>query len=206
PIITSECRLHPVEIIHEAKTEAQSWPEAAARGVERLLEQTPGDLLVFLPGLQEVRQTARHLEAVARERDLLILPLHGDLPAEQQDAALLPQPGRKVVLATNVAETSVTVLGVTGVVDTGLARILQYDPGLGLDRLKLTPIARASAEQRAGRAGRTQPGVCLRLWGELAHRARPAQTEPEIRRVDLAGAVLHLLALGETDLLHFPWL
>src|SRR5205807_5633901 len=106
---------------------------------------------------------------------------------------------RKVVLATNVAETSITVEGVTGVVDTGLARMLLFDAGLGLDRLKLTPISRASAEQRAGRAGRTQPGVCLRLWSELAHRARPEQTEPEIRRLDLAGAVLQLLCLGETN-------
>ena len=99
-----------------------------------------------------------------RERGLAVLPLHGDLPAEQQDAALLPLDRRKVVLATNVAETSVTVEGVTGVVDTGLARTLTFDPGVGLDRLRLTPISRASADQRAGRAGRTQPGVCVRLW------------------------------------------
>src|SRR5439155_7187839 len=93
-----------------------------------------------------------------------------------------------------------------GVIDTGLARTLRFDPAVGLDRLRLTPISRASADQRAGRAGRTQPGVCVRLWGEGAHRARPAQTEPEIRRVDLAGAVLQLLCLGETDVRRFPWL
>jgi len=110
------------------------------------------------------------------------------------------------VLATNVAETSVTVEGVTGVVDTGLARLLMFDAALGLDRLQLRPISRASADQRAGRAGRLQPGVCLRLWSLAAHRARPEQTEPEIRRVDLAGAVLHLLCLGEADVLRFPWL
>jgi ATP-dependent helicase HrpB len=171
-----------------------------------MLDRTPGDLLVFLPGLQEIRQTARHLEDVAGERDLAVLPLYGDLPAEQQDAALLPGSRRKVVLATNVAETSVTVEGVTGVIDTGLARELVYDPGVGLDRLRLVPISRASAEQRAGRAGRTQPGVCVRLWSASAHRGRPEQTEPEIRRVDLAGAVLQLLALGEKDVLAFPWL
>src|SRR5204862_1470405 len=94
----------------------------------------------------------------------------------------------------------------TGVVDTGLARTLVYDPGVGLDRLKLTPISRASAEQRAGRAGRTRPGVCVRLWSAGGQRARPEQTEPEIRRVDLAGAVLQLLCLGEADVLRFPWL
>jgi len=206
PIIASEGRSYPVEIVHEARPERQPWPLAVARAVERTLDRTPGDLLVFLPGLQEIRQTARHLEALAAERDLAVLPLYGELPAEQQDAALLPQTRRKVVLATNVAETSVTVEGVTGVVDSGLARMLVFDPRVGLDRLQLTPISRASAEQRAGRAGRTQPGLCVRLWSAGSHRSRPEQTEPEIRRVDLAGAVLQLLFLGETDVLRFPWL
>jgi ATP-dependent helicase HrpB len=206
PIIASEGRSYPVEILHEARPERQPWPLAVARAVERTLDHTPGDLLVFLPGLQEIRQTARHLETLAAERDLAVLPLYGELPAEQQDAALLPLPRRKVVLATNVAETSVTVEGVTGVVDSGLARLLVFDPRVGLDRLQLTPISRASAEQRAGRAGRTQPGICVRLWSAGAHRSRPEQTEPEIRRVDLAGAVLQLLCLGETEVLRFPWL
>jgi ATP-dependent helicase HrpB len=229
PIIASEGRLFPVEIVHEPSPPPQpsptrgegvsfslppggggrGWgvrPLAVARAVERTLERTPGDLLVFLPGLQEIRQTARHLEALAEERDLAVLPLHGELPAEQQDAALLPQARRKIVLATNVAETSVTVEGVTGVVDSGLARLLVFDPRVGLDRLQLTPIARASADQRAGRAGRTQPGVCVRLWSAGSHLGRPEQTEPEIRRVDLAGAVLQLFNLGETEVLRFPWL
>src|SRR5205823_7222940 len=109
-------------------------------------------------------------------------------------------------VATNVAETSVTVEGVTAVVDTGLARQLIYDPSVGLDRLELVHVSRASADQRAGRAGRTRPGVCVRLWSEVSHRSRPAQTEPEIRRVDLAGAVLQLMSLGESDLHEFPWL
>ncbi len=206
PIVASEGRLFPVEVVHEPRPERQRWPIAVARATERTLERTPGDLLVFLPGLGEIRQTMRHLEDVARERDLAVLPLHGDLPAEQQDAALLPQSRRKIVLTTNVAETSVTVEGVTGVVDSGLARLLVFDPRVGLDRLQLTPISRASADQRAGRAGRTQPGVCVRLWSAGAHRGRAEQTEPEIRRVDLAGAVLQLLCLGETDVMHFPWL
>src|SRR5262249_61846467 len=126
---------------------------------------------VFLPGLAEIRQTARQLEPLAQERDLALMPLHGDLPPEQQDAALLPQERRKVVLATNVAETSVTVEGITGVVDTGLARAMVFDPAVGLDRLELLPISQASAEQRTGRAGRTQPGVCVRLWSAAAHRS-----------------------------------
>jgi len=206
PIVASEGRQYPVDICYEPKPQDQPWPLATARAVERLLDRTPGGLLVFLPGMQEIRQTAKHLEGAARERDLAILPLHGDLPAEQQDAALLPGQRRKVVLATNVAETSVTVEGITGVIDTGLARVMQFDPSVGLDRLRLVPIARSSADQRAGRAGRLQPGVCVRLWSEVAHRARPEEIEPEIRRVDLAGAVLQLLALGETDILRFPWL
>ena len=205
PIVESEGRLFPVEIVYEPKPESQPWPVAAARAAERLLDRTNGDLLVFLPGLHEIRQTARHLESVAGAHDLAVLPLHGDLPAEQQDAALLPQPRRKIVLATNVAETSVTVEGVTGVVDTGLARMTVFDAAVGLDRLKLAPISRASADQRTGRAGRTQPGVSVRLWSAMGHRARPEQTEPEIRRVDLAGAVLHLLCLGEKDVFRFPW-
>ena len=117
------------------------------------------------------------------------------------------QPGerRKVILATNVAETSLTIEGVTGVVDSGLARMLRYDERTGLDRLELSPISQASAEQRAGRAGRTQPGVCLRLWPEAAHRSRPEFELPEIARVDLAGAVLQVLCWIEPDLAAFPW-
>jgi ATP-dependent helicase HrpB len=206
PIVTGEGRLFPVEVLYELRSEHRPFAGAVAQAVLGLLDRTGGDLLVFLPGLYEIRQAARQLEPLARERDLTVLPLHGDLPAEQQDAALLPQNRRKVVLATNVAETSVTVEGVTGVVDSGLARELVFDPAVGLDRLRLTPISRASAEQRAGRAGRTQPGVCVRLWSAGGHLARPEQTTPEIRRVDLAGAVQQLLALGETDVLHFPWL
>lgn len=206
PVIASEGRTFPVEIVYEPRPREQPWPVAIAGAVRSLLDKTSGDLLVFLPGLGEIRQAARQLEPLAEEFGLAVLPLHGDLPAEQQDAALLPHDRRKVVLATNVAETSVTVEGVTGVIDTGLARLMVFDPTVGLDRLELTPISRASADQRAGRAGRTQPGVCVRLWSAVADRARPDQTAPEIQRVDLAGSVLQLLALGEKDILNFPWL
>src|SRR5207237_9732468 len=112
PIVVSEGRLHPVDIAYEPRPERLPWPAAAAQAAARLLDRTDGDLLVFLPGLHEIRQTARHLAPVAEGRDLAVLPLHGDLPAEQQDAALLPQLRRKVGLATNVAEPSVTVEGV----------------------------------------------------------------------------------------------
>lgn len=203
PIVTSEGRLHPVDIMYEPRSLQDPWPIAAARAIERTLDRTAGDILCFLPGMHEIRQTARELES---RSDLLVLPLHGDLSPEEQDQALMPQPQRRVVLATNVAETSVTVEGITAVVDTGLARMLMFEPGVGMDRLELTPIARDAADQRAGRAGRTKPGVCVRLWSEASHRQRAAQTLPEIRRVDLAGAVLQLLALGEADVKRFPWL
>jgi ATP-dependent helicase HrpB len=206
PIIASEGRLFPVAIHHEPRPERHPWPVAAAQAAERLLDRTEGDLLVFLAGMSEIRQTARQLDQLAHDRCLAVCPLHGDLPAEQQDAALRAGEKRKIVLATNVAETSVTIEGITGVVDTGLARLLVFDPGVGLDRLKLTAISRASADQRAGRAGREKPGVCVRLWSETSHRGRPEQTEPEIRRVDLAGAVLQLLCLGETAIMKLPWL
>ena len=170
-----------------------------------MLAETDGDVLVFLPGLREIRQTADALESLTAE-GVALLPLHGDLPPEQQDRALQRLDRRKVVLATNVAETSVTVEGVTAVVDTGLARQMEFDASIGMDRLRLVPVSRASTDQRTGRAGRTQPGLCIRLWDEAGQRSRPEQTEPEIRRVDLAGAVLHLLALGESDVERFPWL
>jgi ATP-dependent helicase HrpB len=204
PVVTSEGRTFPVEIIYEPKPEDDRWPKTTARAIVRVLDQTPGDVLAFLPGVGEIRAASEDLEELIGDT-ALILPLHGELPAEEQDRALLPQGCRKVVLATNVAETSVTVEGVTAVVDSGLARQLIYDPSVGLDRLELVNISRASADQRAGRAGRTQPGMCIRLWSELSHRSRPAQTEPEIRRVDLAGAALQLLALGESVEI-FPWL
>jgi ATP-dependent helicase HrpB len=202
PIVTSEGRLYPVEIGYEPRSLQQPWPVAAARAIERILPRTAGDVLCFLPGMQEIRQTMRELAGGAE----LVLPLHGDLTAEEQDRALMPQERRRIVLATNVAETSVTVEGVTAVVDTGLARMQMFDPAVGMDRLELTPIARDAADQRAGRAGRTRPGVCVRLWSEASHPQRAARTLPEITRVDLAGAVLHLLGLGETEVRTFLWL
>ena len=204
PIVASEGRLFPVEIVHEPRPERQPWPLAVAQAVERTLERTPGDVLVFLPGLQEIRQTARHLEALAAERDLAVLPLHGELPAEQQDAALLPQRRRKIVLATNVAETSVTVEGVTGVVDSGLARILVFDPRVGLDRLQLTPISRLrrsaapAAPDGRNRASACGCGVPGRIAAGRNRRSRrfAASIWPE--------RCCSCLCLGETDVQRFP--
>jgi len=205
PFVSSEGRLHPVEIRYEPRSERRSWPDAAARAAEQLLDRTDGDLLVFLPGLHEIRQTARHLDPVAQQRALAVLPLHGDLPAEQQDAALLPLNRRKIVLATNVAETSVTVEGITGVVDTGLARTLVFDPGVGLDRLRLR---RSHAPpQSSGRSSRTDTARHLRFASERgrapgptgANRARSPPRGP-------GGGGVAAAVPGETDVMRFPWL
>jgi ATP-dependent helicase HrpB len=194
PVIRSEGRLHPVEIRHSDL----SVPAA----VRHALKETAGDVLVFLPGVGEIERTAAALS------DLDTFPLYGDLPAEQQDAVLRPvdrRYRRSVVLATNVAETSITVEGITAVVDSGQVRRLRYDPSTGLDRLELGKISRASADQRAGRAGRLGPGLCLRLWPAWEHAALPERELPEILRVDLATPALQLLAWGETDLAAFDW-
>ncbi len=196
PTIESRGRTYPVAVRYEAR-------QSLADSVSQMLAETAGDVLVFLPGVREIRQAMADLGPAARRNDLLLLPLYGDLPPDEQDRALKPHDRRKVVLATNVAEASVTVEGVTAVVDTGVARQLEFDPALGLDRLRITLISRSSADQRVGRAGRTRPGIAVRLWDEQAHRARPADAEPEVRRVDLSGAVLALAALGEPA---FEWL
>lgn len=203
PVVASEGRTHPVAIRWRPRRSDTAVSLGVADAVRDVLNETPGDVLAFLPGLREIRQTA---DSLGELPGVEVLPLHGDLSPDEQDRALQKLPHRKVVLATNVAETSVTVEGVTAVVDSGLARQLEFEPSVGMDRLRLAPISRASADQRAGRAGRTQPGLCIRLWDEPGHRARPETTPPEIQRVDLASAVLQLLALGEADVLRFPWL
>jgi len=205
PVISTGTRLHPVEVRYGDRPMARDprgVVEAAAGGVRTLLPRTSGDLLVFLPGVGEILRTEERLRGSA-EVDLV--RLHGSLPLSEQNAALRPHARRKVVLATNVAESSVTVEGVTGVVDTGLARQMRHDPSSGLNRLELVRISRASADQRAGRAGRQRPGVCLRLWPEVEQPSLAADEVPEVLRVELSGAVLELLAWGETGLEAFPW-
>ncbi|MCP3958687.1 MAG: ATP-dependent helicase HrpB [bacterium] len=210
PIVESRGRLHPVEILYldraDDRRPDERRPEAVvAAGVRRALDAMDGDVLAFLPGVGEIRRTAELLESAARDRGLRLLSLYGDLPAEQQDAVLAPGSRRKVVLATNVAETSITIEGISAVVDSGLARELRFDPAHGLDRLGLVRISRAAADQRAGRAGRQGPGLCLRLWTEHDDRSLAPATTPEIRRVDLTAPALQLLAWGESDLAGFGW-
>ncbi len=214
PTIESRGRLHPVDILYIESPRTDRPDDRAisshiagqiAAGVRRVLAATPGDVLVFLPGVGEIQRSAEALAGLAAERDLAVLPLYGDLPAEQQDAVLRPLGRRKVVLATNVAESSITLDGVTGVVDSGLVRRLRFDPATGLDRLELGRVSRASADQRAGRAGRQAPGICLRLWPAWEQATLPERETPEISRVDLVGPALQLLAWGETDLAAFGW-
>jgi len=204
-VIESPGRLFPVALRHRPPPKGTHLENAVADAAERVADETSGDILVFLPGIGEIRDAERALGALAGRRGIDVLPLHGDLPPEEQDRALRAGARRRVILATNVAESSVTVEGVTAVIDSGLARVPRFDRSVGLDRLERGPISRASADQRAGRAGRLAPGVCVRLWSELDERAMPAAETPEVRRVDLAGGALELLAWGETDLAAFPW-
>ena len=203
-VVDSPGRLFPVVHLHAGVDRDTPLGTAMARGIRRMLEETPGDLLAFLPGMGEIRATERALEQVAAEFGVDILALHGDLPLDEQDRALRGGGRRRVVLATNVAESSVTVEGVTGVVDCTTARQLRHDPAVGLDRLEIRPISQASLTQRAGRAGRVAPGVCLRLCSEADARNRRPVDEPEVRRVDLAGPLLRLASIGELD--SFEWL
>lgn len=205
PIVESEGRLHPVRISYLRRVQRQQIAELATDGIEQVLHQTDGDVLVFLPGVGEILRTHRELDHLVRRHNLAVFKLFGDMTAEDQDRVLAPCDHRKIVLSTNVAETSVTIEGVTAVVDTGLARQMQFDANIGLNRLELTTVSKASADQRAGRAGRTQPGICLRLWEEAAQRFRPDFEVAELHRVDLSSAVLRLYDWGETDIAAFPW-
>jgi ATP-dependent helicase HrpB len=193
PVIEAPGRLHPLDVRYEP---ALSLPQAA----RRVLETGGGHVLCFLPGAPEIRRAQAELGP--RAADALVLPLHGSLPADEQDRAIAPSRERKLVLATNVAETSLTIEGVSDVIDTGLQKVLRYDAERGLDRLVLERIPADSAEQRAGRAGRTGPGRVLRLW-DPRDRLRP-QREPEIERVDLASPALEVLAWGG-DPASFEW-
>ena len=203
--LSSEGRSFAVETSYLPRPDVRSLPTLVREGVLATLPKTPGDLLVFLPGVGEIRRCQEHLEPDARKMDFQIKTLYGDLPPEQQDAVLRPSSRRRVILATNVAETSITIDGVTGVIDSGKVRTLRFDPAHGLDRLELGRISLASAEQRKGRAGRQQEGLCLRLWTEHDHRSLQAHELPEIQRIDLAAASLELTAWGETHLDEFPW-
>lgn len=179
-----------------------------ARTIAQALEQETGDVLAFLPGQAEIRRAQQQLEEPGLPRGVSVLPLFGDLSAAEQDAALRPGDAqhRKVVLATNIAETSLTIEGVRVVVDCGLARRARFDPSTGMSGLETVRISRASADQRRGRAGRLGPGVCYRLWSESEHASLPAHTAPEILEADLAPVALDLAEWGVADPRALRWL
>jgi len=197
PIIRSEGRTFPVTIEHIEQPDDRQLGKQIAGAVRRLgQEKLDGDILVFLPGAGEIRRVAEDIAEAALVHDLVVMPLHGDLTADQQDAAVRPQQKRKVILATNVAETSVTIDGVVAVIDSGLARIARHSPWTGLASLQVEPVSRASCAQRAGRAGRTRPGKVVRLYTKHDHDTRRAFEVPEVGRTDLAGAALELAGAG----------
>lgn len=196
--------LHPVEIKYRPPKLRQRLAEHAAETTLLTLQQSEGDVLVFLPGVGEISQTEKRIRQTSVLDECDVLPLHGSLPLEQQSRVLRPSTKRKVILSTNVAETSLTIDGIRTVIDSGQARVLRFNPTVGLDRLQLEPICQSSATQRAGRAGRLQSGTCIRLWEESSHRSRPEHLEPEIRRVDLSAAALQLFQWGEQPT-EFPW-
>ncbi|MFL6333595.1 MAG: ATP-dependent helicase HrpB [Pyrinomonadaceae bacterium] len=206
PVLRSEGRRFDVSVEHLARHEERPLEVQVEGAVRRLVsEGLDGHVLVFLPGAASIRRAQAECQRVAAEHDLLVLPLHGELPAAEQDAAVRPSERRKLILSTNVAETSVTIEGVAAVVDSGLARVATHSPWSGLPRLQVARVSRASAVQRAGRAGRTRAGRCLRLYTAQDFGARPAHETPEVRRLDLAESVLELRAAGAGDLRAFDW-
>ena len=206
--LAADGRAYPVQIeyTHLPRNSTRPVWDAAAEQVRRVLsEEAEGDILVFMPGSYEIMRTIGAVRNLPESGGVDILPLYGELPPEEQDRAVKPSPGRKVIVATNVAETSLTIPGVRAVVDAGLARIARFDPHRGIDTLLVEPVSQASAEQRAGRAGRTGPGRCIRLWSQTDHEARPLREVPEIKRVDLSETILLLLSSGWGEAATFPW-
>ncbi|MDQ3414918.1 MAG: DEAD/DEAH box helicase, partial [Verrucomicrobiota bacterium] len=209
PILTSSGRMHPVAIEYLTKpVRGENYPiwDLGTDELERLAAQTEGDVLIFMPGRYEITRTIAALGASRVSDRFIALPLYSELPPAEQDAALAPAAKRKVIVATNVAETSLTIDGVRVVIDSGLARIARFDPRRGINTLFIEKISRASADQRAGRAGRTAPGHCLRLWTESEHLERAVQELPEVKRLDLAEVVLTLKGSGIEDIAGFRWL
>jgi ATP-dependent helicase HrpB len=221
PVVTAQGRTYPVESRFVGKGapllppisfvpgQQQDSPERiVAQTISRALQEEHGDALVFLPGAREIRRVQSLLESSGLDSSVRVLPLFGELSGDDQDIALLPAaPGtRKVVLATNIAETSLTIQGVRIIVDSGLVRRSLFDPATGMNRLETQRISRASAEQRQGRAGRVEPGVCYRVWSEAAQRSLAPFTPPEIAEADLAPLALELAGWGTRDVAELRWL
>ncbi len=194
PVIDAPGRVFPVDVRYGESVDRFRPAPGIARAIGRIFGESEGDVLVFLPGMREIDECAELLSLP----DALVLKLHGSLSPAEQDGCLLPAPPgkRKIILSTNVAESSITIDGVAAVVDSGLERRLRFDPAAGISFLETQTISLASAAQRSGRAGRTRPGVALRLWNRLDERGRPERTMPEILEADLAGFALETAAWG----------
>ena len=208
PLLESEGRAFPVTTEHRAPRERERIESAVSRAVAEALAAHDGDVLAFLPGAAEIHRTAHAITGANRDPLVDVRPLYGDLTGEEQDAAIAPSPSgrRKIVLATNIAETSLTIEGVRIVVDSGLARVPRFSARTGLTRLERVRISRASADQRRGRAGRTAAGVCYRLWSEADSAQLAARSVPEILDADLASLSLELAAAGIDDPSELTWL
>jgi ATP-dependent helicase HrpB len=208
--LISEGRMYPVDIRYSTRpsytNKTPIWEQAVEAFEDFTNSGGEGDTLIFMPGGFEITQTIEALRRSPAARGHILLPLHGELPPREQDAAVAKHRQPKVVVATNVAETSLTIDGIRLVIDSGLARIPKYDPHRGINTLLIERISRASSDQRAGRAGRTAPGRCVRLWTEEEHAHRPLQELPEIKRLDLAEVILTLKAADVEDLSAFRWL
>jgi ATP-dependent helicase HrpB len=212
-VLSSEGRVYPVEIGYYPQKVGPSqrgylpvWEHAAEAFAAAVRQGHRGDSLIFMPGSFEIHKTLEALRNTSEAKGHILLPLHGELSSNEQDAAVEQYEAPKIVVATNVAETSLTISGVRLVIDSGLARIPRYDAVRGMNTLFIERISQASTEQRAGRAGRTAPGRCLRLWAEREQWSRPPQEVPEVRRLDLAEVILTLKAAGINDLRAFRWL
>ncbi|MGE0055066.1 MAG: ATP-dependent helicase HrpB [Hyphomicrobium sp.] len=207
PVITSEGRAYPIETRYLGRTAARIEDDVADAVMRALREET-GSVLAFLPGQGEIVRTAERLEARLQDPSVELAPLYGALDMAAQDRAVSPPPQgrRKVVLATAIAETSLTIEGVRVVIDSGLARVARYEPDVGVSRLETVRVSRASADQRRGRAGRTEPGVCYRLWDEPETQGLLAFAEPEIKSADLSGLLLDCAEWGTNDPAALSWL
>ncbi|MFD1198342.1 ATP-dependent helicase HrpB [Brucella gallinifaecis] len=207
PVVKSEGRAFPVDIRYRERKADQPIEDAMAGAIREALADETGSILAFLPGQGEIERTARMLESFL-PANIILAPLYGAMEGSAQDAAIKPAMSghRKVVLATSIAETSLTIDGVRVVIDSGLARLPKYEPATGLTRLETVRTSRASADQRAGRAGRTEPGIAIRLWHQGQTAALPAFSPPEILEADLSGLVLDAAAWGVTDPATLPLL
>jgi ATP-dependent helicase HrpA len=206
PVIQVEGRTYPVDVLYEPFDPELDLHEAVANAVESITGLDPrGDILVFLPGEREIREAEQELER-RRLRNTSIQPLYSRLSAADQSKVFAPVTGRRIILATNVAETSLTLPGIVYVVDTGTARLSRYDPRTGTTRLLVEGISQASADQRKGRCGRVREGICVRLYDEASYASRQPFTDPEIKRTGLAGVILRMKSLGLGDVEDFPFL